>query len=238
MIDTYVISLESTPLRLNEFQKNNNFLKFEHFKAVNGKELNKVQLIESHLLSSDCIYNDGALGCAFSHIQLWNMCIQLNKPINVLEDDAIVHPNFNSAVNQAVNVFGFGMVTWGWNFDSEMIIWLNKNLGLTTIRSDQSDMICHIDGFLNSDINPHFFDLFSAYGSVAYTITPHVASILLKNNLPLGNRKLLVPRLGYLDNYGIDMALSVDYAEVNSKVSIPPMVLTKNDKTNNTISVG
>ena len=112
-------------------------------------------------------------------------------------------------------------------------IWMSICVGCThtavRIRPDLNNMTLS-DAYV-------FFDLYSAYGSVAYTITPNVASILLRNNLPLGNRLLLVTNLGYLNNKGIDMALSVDYKEINAKISIPPMVVTKNDKNTNTIPV-
>ena len=31
-------------------------------------------------------YSNGAIGCAQSHLKLWDMCIELDKPIIILED--------------------------------------------------------------------------------------------------------------------------------------------------------
>lgn len=36
------------------------------------------------------------LGCWASHYHLWEKCIELDQPIIVLEDDAIIHPHFST----------------------------------------------------------------------------------------------------------------------------------------------
>lgn len=107
MLTTYVINLagsdqrwERTSSRLQELG-----IPFERFEAVDGR-------VNPHPLFSR--YDDalreryrrkalsgGELGCFASHYLLWEKCIELNKPIVVLEDDLIINTTLNEALKVA-----------------------------------------------------------------------------------------------------------------------------------------
>ena len=107
MLTTYVINLagsdqrwERTSSRLQELG-----IPFERFEAVDGR-------VNPHPLFSR--YDDklreryrrkalspAELGCYTSHYLLWKLCLDLNKPIVVMEDDVIVDSSLNEALNIA-----------------------------------------------------------------------------------------------------------------------------------------
>jgi GR25 family glycosyltransferase involved in LPS biosynthesis/tetratricopeptide (TPR) repeat protein len=74
---------------------------YEFIKAVDGKELQPNFMIKHLFRENDFKYRRGVLGCAFSHLNLWEQLLQ--DPINefyvVLEDDITLCKNFKEKVN-------------------------------------------------------------------------------------------------------------------------------------------
>ena len=62
-MNIHVISLKRTPLRLEKFTKNNPYIDFEIFEAVDSKKLN-VELISKNLIPEGSKYRSGAIGKA------------------------------------------------------------------------------------------------------------------------------------------------------------------------------
>lgn len=79
-------------------------LNFSIFNAVNGKE-SKHPLFNMYDDNLSQTYrgkslSKGQLGCYASHYLLWQKCIELNHPIIILEDDALIYPKpFMDIVN-------------------------------------------------------------------------------------------------------------------------------------------
>lgn len=44
----------------------------------------------------------GERGCSMSHIRAWRHCIELNRPLIVLEDDAMLMPDFTPVLSRAL----------------------------------------------------------------------------------------------------------------------------------------
>ena len=106
-IPTYVISLERRQDRRKHFvEKNKNkVLSWSFYDAYDAKGLEltyndlkrmgfdtnqtwKDPMDEQHL-------SVGGVGCFISHFRLWEICIKLNCPIMILEDDVIIEDEFN-----------------------------------------------------------------------------------------------------------------------------------------------
>ena len=69
--------------------------KFTRFPAVNGKKLDKDQLIKDGIIGEDNNLRMGQIGCALSHITLLKRIQQQDEPYGlILEDDAIIPPDF------------------------------------------------------------------------------------------------------------------------------------------------
>ena len=109
----YVINLDKSKDRLeivtNNFHQHN--LSFKRFNAVNGKEMTKSQINENATFwCKNFACNYGMIGCALSHITLWNQLINdstTDKYI-VLEDDIIIDDNFAKIIlqlNEKINEY-------------------------------------------------------------------------------------------------------------------------------------
>eukprot|EP00443_Scrippsiella_acuminata_P015749 CAMPEP_0115295842 /NCGR_PEP_ID=MMETSP0270-20121206/66927_1 /TAXON_ID=71861 /ORGANISM="Scrippsiella trochoidea, Strain CCMP3099" /LENGTH=455 /DNA_ID=CAMNT_0002713453 /DNA_START=60 /DNA_END=1427 /DNA_ORIENTATION=- len=69
----------------------------ERFPATYGKELSEEELMEQATFGCRTFCTPGMIGCFLSHRRIWERVVAENQPaVVVLEDDAIVFPNFNS----------------------------------------------------------------------------------------------------------------------------------------------
>ena len=95
-LEMHLINLDRSVARLAEFQKRNGHLHHViRFAAVDGKSIDRDRLIEDGLISHDLGYSEGAVGCALSHIALWKLSIDQNRPITIAEDDAVFARDFD-----------------------------------------------------------------------------------------------------------------------------------------------
>lgn len=84
---------------------------FKFFDAIDGRE-NPHPLFEKYnkkkrLRYKGCELTKGELGCFASHYLLWEKCIQLNKPIVVIEDDAQLEPEFKNKIKTILSIKGY-----------------------------------------------------------------------------------------------------------------------------------
>ena len=99
MSEIFVINLDTSVERRENISRQLNALKlsFHIFPAVNGrKEQHPLfkhydeQLSQRYRGKS---LSRGQLGCYASHYLLWQQCVESNKPIIVIEDDALICPD-------------------------------------------------------------------------------------------------------------------------------------------------
>ena len=101
----YIINLDKSKDRLDNITKyfNKYQLKFNRFSAVYGKELDGETLEEkSSFLCRIFLCNHGIIGCALSHIRLWE---KLASDFNtdyyiIMEDDITFGDNFKPVINE------------------------------------------------------------------------------------------------------------------------------------------
>ena len=99
--DIFVINLDKDKDRWN-YYKNLNIplIKINRYNGLYGKDLDRNDLIESGVLAEKNVLKDGQLGCALSHMNLWNYSLKYpNKYLLVLEDDAILEKNIYKKIN-------------------------------------------------------------------------------------------------------------------------------------------
>jgi len=70
--------------------KNHSIENYEFIEAVDGSRLVLTERILAVFKDNDFFNRRGVIGCALSHISLWIHCIEIDRPILVLEHDAIV----------------------------------------------------------------------------------------------------------------------------------------------------
>lgn len=90
-------------------------IEYQFFQAVNGRENPDYSLFKRYnqqerFKRKGNTMNLSQLGCWASHYHLWEKCVELDQPIIVLEDDAIIHSHFSNAyqfINSSENRFTF-----------------------------------------------------------------------------------------------------------------------------------
>jgi glycosyl transferase family 25 len=205
MLDVYVINLatsterwETTSNRLTELG-----VSYERFEAVDGRK-------EPHPLFTR--YDDsqrekyrrkplsgGELGCFASHFLLWKKCVELNKPIVVLEDDLIINESLNEALKIAEEqISTLQYLRLAATYPKPKTFKKIKSLG-------QFDLIDHIRG---------------PSGTLGYVISPDASAALIKHA-----EKWFIAVDDYMDRYwwhGVDccslMPFPIAVAENDSDI--------------------
>lgn len=105
---TYVINLERRPDRLKQFIINNHDqlhqLQYKIFNAVDGLSVTSSPKILKLFETGDYKYRKGIIGCAGSHLKIWNeLIISELDIVIVLEDDITLAPNFINKLISCLN---------------------------------------------------------------------------------------------------------------------------------------
>jgi len=105
-----IINLEKRNDRRDEMTSKltkENIKNYEFFKAVDGKELEQKQVLYELFKHNDFGYKKGVIGCALSHIHLWNELLhdKNNEFYVILEDDVNICSNFKQHLNYVSNLF-------------------------------------------------------------------------------------------------------------------------------------
>jgi glycosyl transferase family 25 len=103
----HIINLKKSVDRLDNVKKvmNKYNLKFNIFDAIYGKELSQEEVNENtNIFCRTLLCNNGIIGCAMSHINLWNQLLEdkNNDTYLILEDD--IH---DIDIEQLNNLFNF-----------------------------------------------------------------------------------------------------------------------------------
>jgi glycosyl transferase, family 25 len=240
-----VINLDRSADRLAEFTAANGHLaEISRFPAVDGQRLDTTPLIERGILTSAILdhYSIGAVGCAMSHLALWDIAIESGQNLTIAEDDAIFNSEFDRRATELIETLpaDWDLILWGWNFDDfacfEMLPGVSHCLG----RFEIDRMRSSTRSFQDQCVSPRAFKLLWAFGITSYTISPKGARSLKGNLLPL--RPIAIPHPDTNNSQqfgpmGIDMSLNSIYRHLNAFVCFPPLVITKNELAKSTIYV-
>ena len=100
-MDIFVISLKHSNRRIEFDKLNKNIINYKYFDAIDGNTIK----IDSDIIKENTLrYSKGQIGCAMSHLSMWEKCIELNKPIIIMEDDAFVSNDFNKHLNLVIKM--------------------------------------------------------------------------------------------------------------------------------------
>ena len=95
----FVISLKKSLKRREEFDILNKNINYEYFDAIDGERK------ESKIVNSGSLgYSNVAIGCAMSHLSLWNKCIELDEPIIIMEDDVFISYDFETHIDSVMKM--------------------------------------------------------------------------------------------------------------------------------------
>ena len=234
----YVINLKRTPKRLEGFFERNAEALTEWnvhiLDGVDGTEQKEVfkqsRLISNNVLKS---WSPGAIGSALSHMLSWRKCVQLNKPIVVVEDDAIlakrIKQNLNTMFKSRDSLPPFLLL--GWNLDSLLQAELEQGLGLISLFEPAYPKEEELKLLVNSKTERRLCKLKRCFGLPAYRITPKTAKYLLRQFNPLTSQTIIMGR-GLPTHFSetLDGVLNNQYENIGAEVVFPPLALALNNQ--------
>ena len=236
-----LINLDRSPDRLAEFSAHNQgTVGFERFSGVDGKSINRVDLLHRGLLAPDHQYVDGAIGCALSHLTLWHRVVADNKSMTICEDDAILNFDF-SRITEILMDFcrdSFDFIWWGWNLDAPILYDMFPGGIRCAAFCAQGEVSGFTETFKKATLYPSLHRLYEVYGTMCYTVSPRGAKKLVEQMLPIGRPRQVFSGANNrtIDNLGIDQSMSAMLPNLNALVCIPPLAISKHEVTRSTIA--
>jgi GR25 family glycosyltransferase involved in LPS biosynthesis len=232
-IPIFVISLSRSTDRREKFHRYNaEYLpNYAYIEAVDGNKIDLEQLPD-YLFTKEMTkyYTKGAIGCALSHGILWEKCIELDRPIIVMEDDLIVSKDFSNhlqAVMEMLPLDNWDILQLSYNLDT-ILSYKNTNYSdCHCIFDDNNITDTMVNDFRSSTIHPTIARLNYCFGTSCYLLHPRGAKLLSKNCFPLNNRVIAnVPFLNTVTSHTIDCMMNGLYKNISAFVCIIPFTMT------------
>jgi glycosyl transferase, family 25 len=234
----YLINLDRTPGRLAAFQRRNaHMCDVERYPAIDGQTIDTEKLIKERIITSDCHYKGGCLGCAMSHVSLWRKAVDEQRTITVAEDDAVFSRSFalRSQAFLANLPTDWDFIQWGWNFDAFLWVDVIPHTLRAKIVFDQEQLRRNMEEVQNADTVPTAFRLLHSFGTLCYSVTAKGARGLLAHCLPLDAKLIDFPGFGVrIENNSLDCAMSRVYPFIKAFVCIPPLAASENKREEST----
>ncbi len=242
-MNTLVINLAHSTDRLTRFTRVNGFLRhLETFPAVEGARVDRERLKAAGLLDPQLACSDGTLGCALSHLTIWQRVRDSGAAITVCEDDAVLNRGFEPQAERLIAGLpvDWDLVLWGWNFDAMLFVDLLPGVSPSVMQFSQTSMRQQLERFQALDIEPHPLRLLSACGTLCYAVSARGADKLISGCTPM---KPIVVR--DVDGactrtvvYGVDHAMAEVYPRIKAYAAFPPLAVSANDKLGSTVQAG
>ena len=237
----HLINLDRSPDRLAEFQRvNEHIANVDRFSAVDGQTVDVASLVTNRMIDpvAKPSYSQGAIGAALSHGALWSRAIEENRPLTICEDDAIFHSEFERLSQSLIATLppDWDLISWGWNFDANLLIDFIPGISPCLCTFDQGSLVIHATDFKTRRVQPLAFPLLRSFGIPCYSVSPRGAQLLKSTCFPLRTMTIFFPGIGrHIPNVGIDVVMNAAYPNMKAYVSFPPLVITKNERNRSTI---
>ena len=234
------LNLDRSADRLASFLQTNAHLKDPiRVAAVDGASIARNDLHAAGLLAPDIqTYSNGAIGCALSHATQWDAIARGNEAVTIAEDDAIFHHDFEALALNVIHTLpdDWDIIQWGWNFDSILSFQIVPGVSRCVGIFDQDGLRANIETYQRTPLRPVAHRLERSLGTVCQTVSPGGARKLLQHCLPLRKMEAFYPLLNrMLPNTGIDNMMNELYPRIQAYVSMPPLVVTRNEHQLSTI---
>src|SRR5271170_2990165 len=231
----HLINLDRSTERLRLFRERNGHLEnVVRVPAIDGSELDREELIISGYISRDLDYGNGSLGCAMSHLKLWEMAASQERSITIFEDDAVTSYQFERVAQETMSKLpgDWDIIQWGCNF-TPAFVWVD--LGISKAR-----LHCYgpkryqgeagLREFQAEEFSPAILKLLHSFGTTGYSISAKGARAALEYCRPLENGLILFPDARVqISNLEIDNVLCGLYPMLQAFISMPQLVLPSGD---------
>lgn len=228
----YLISLARQPERRSAAQQRFAVagITAQNFDAVDGSKLSADQLAAAQAPGT-INFTPGMIGACLSHRALWRTCLDLNEPIMVFEDDAVLRHDFKPRLAGAIAQIGeWHIILFGYNFDAGVEVLVTPETGMACRFSKPYQGDDHLHAFANGALPVGLHRLLIAFGTPGYVVTPAGADALLRHCFPLDNRPVrMVGQSKRIACYGIDCLMTTAYAGMLAYACIAPLVASSND---------
>jgi glycosyl transferase, family 25 len=162
---------------------------------------------------------------------MWHRAADESEMLAICEDDAVFHSSFLNLAPQLISTLpdDWDFVMWGWNFDSILIFDLMPGISPCLGLFDQAQLRSAVSTFQARPVFPNMFRLLQGFGLVCYTLSAKGAHRLLELSLPIRPFALNLPMIGNVPNFSPDVVTNAAYPKLNAYVSVPPLVVTRNE---------
>lgn len=226
--DVHVINLDRSTERLAKFMACNAHLKnIVRVPAVDGLLVDRAELVRHQVIVEDGPFAPGALGCALSHIGLWQKAVTDNSIVTIFEDDAVCAHNFVEEAARILSILpaNWDVIQWGCLLDP-LFAWLDFGYVKAKLQFYDRQFGYNSEAFQSERFKPIPIKLVHSFGLQAYSVSPDGARALLEGCLPIKDRFIRFPNAGVTtDNEGIDVAMCAVYRNLKAFVCIPPLVI-------------
>ena len=203
-IPSYCITLERRPDRWRRFQDQSgiNGLDLKKFNGVDGKTLDikndervsiytKRNILSKSRRSHEELDSAGGVGCALSHIAIWQWMVDNNQEVCLIfEDDALIPPNFTERINKCISESALLKDPTKWD------LWLLGGTWDKLTKIPEESKVARVGAFV----------LFHAY-----IMTLHGAKKLLKDVFPIqGHIDLWTSIYNYVHDFRIVCCLNLN----------------------------
>jgi len=213
------------------FHEVNSHLPIAEQPLVDGSSLDRRQLRDQGRIAENLSYNDGTLGHALAHIELWRCALEGQATITVAEDHAIFARDFVATANAFLQRLpnDWDIMLWGWKFDAFLWVEMPEGVSFCKLETNQEHLRRNIDAFRAGRFTPTPIRLRHSFGTMAYTVSAAGAEKLLKTCLPLRDQRIPFPRFGVIiENTSIDAMMNAVYPGIRAYVSFPPLAVSEN----------
>ena len=248
VIENYVIHLSSQVERKAQFEaRNGSFATFHWSEGVLGSEFDPGEAVISGLLAPEMItkprfegdfrFSPSAIGSAASHVALWRKAIAENRNLTILENDAILAPQYQETIEELTARHpSFDFIQWGWNWDSKFHAQILGGFGLVECHFVQDQIRWNIDNFQKLSTPRILLKLVHSWGINCYTISPKGAQKLIDSALPMTTAIIDRSDVGF--KYfpsTLDGVMNRSYLGIEAFACWPPLSIVENDQTRSSI---
>ena len=195
----HLINLDRSVDRLQRFkQRNPHITDFVRVSAVDGAKVDREALVRAGVINSDLQYGPGALGCALSHMQLWDLAAAQDSAVTIFEDDTIISKSFEKhSQNISANIpSDWDFVQWGYTINP-LFAWVDlfaSRVRLEGYGNTRYNILEDALLFQEEKYCPGVVKLCHSFGCFGYSISAKGARAALKYCRPLRDRSVLISR--------------------------------------------
>lgn len=239
-IDWMLISLKRTPERLVAFEAANAKvgLKYELLEAVDGRLVDKEQLVRDGIATAELAWGPGAIGAALSHRLCWERAVETGRPVGVLEDDIYMRHDFVRRMAELSESLpdDWDLIQFGFNTDTVARFEVLPGCVLYGEFSSKypTEVDCERFAASSGPVLPTRIQL--SFGNCCYAVSPTGAQRLIDGCFPLIDYTPHIPWMdGQLVAKSKDILMNGIYWDMKAYASLPPIAMPLNDKNISTI---